>query len=90
MLRIEIAFTTLSIRPSISRSMRTSGNYVGSNTTKFEEDMKIDERNAPLVKREPEGKRIFKCWTCKEYGHFASNFPKRENKHKRKDRKSVV
>ena len=31
-----------------------------------------------LVRREKGGKKIFKCWTCDEYGHYASKCPKRE------------
>ena len=35
-----------------------------------------------LVEREKYGKKIFKHWTCNEYGHYASKCPKRENKFK--------
>ena len=28
------------------------------------------------------GKKIFKCWTCDEYGHYASKRPKREKMYK--------
>ena len=37
---------------------------------------------ALLVEREKDGKNIFKCWTCNEYGHYASKCPKRERKFK--------
>ena len=30
---------------------------------------------------EPDGKKIFKCWTCNEFGHYASKFPKRDKKY---------
>ena len=73
--KIETTFNTLSMRPSLSRSVSTSGNYVGSNKEKYEEDVKIEEGIALLVKRELEGEKIFKSWTCKEYGHFASKCP---------------
>ena len=81
--RIETTLSALSMKPSLSRSTSTSGIFVGSSRVKLEEDKKIDEGIALLLKRELEGKRVFKCWTCKEYGHFASNCPKRENKYKR-------
>ena len=32
------------------------------------------------LEREVVAKKIFKCWTCNEYGHYASKFPKREKK----------
>lgn len=35
---------------------------------------------ALLVRREKDGNKIFKCWTCHEYGHYVSKFPKREKK----------
>ena len=41
-LKIEIAFNTLSMRPSLSRSVSTSRNYVGSSREKSKEDMKIE------------------------------------------------
>ena len=34
------------------------------------------------MEREKDGKNIFKCWTCNEYGHYASMCPKRERKFK--------
>ena len=34
------------------------------------------------MEREKDGKNIFKCWTCNEYGHYASKYPKRERKFK--------
>ena len=51
----------------------------------------IDEVVAFLVRREKGGKKIFRCWTCDEYGHYASKCPKMEKKYKgnhkpRKDR----
>ena len=46
------------------------------------------------MRREKGGKKIFKYWTCDEYGHYASKFPKREKKYKgnykpRKDRECL-
>ena len=35
-----------------------------------------------MVRREKDGKKIFKCWTCHEFGHYASKCPKREKKYK--------
>ena len=35
-----------------------------------------------LIEREVDGKKIFKCCTCNEYGHYASKCPKREKKYK--------
>ena len=49
--KIEIAFNAMNIRPILSRRARTSGNFVGNNKTKSEENMKIDEAIALLVKR---------------------------------------
>ena len=34
------------------------------------------------MEREVDGKKIFKCWTCNEYGHSTSKCPKREKKFK--------
>ena len=34
------------------------------------------------MEREVDGKKFFKCWTCNEYGHYASKCPKREKKFK--------
>ena len=34
------------------------------------------------MEREKYGKKIFKCWTCNEYGHYASKCPKRQRKYK--------
>ena len=42
---------------------------------------KIQEGVALLVEREKYGKNIFKCWTCNQYGHYASKCPKRERKY---------
>ena len=81
--KIETTFSALSMRPSLSKSVSTSGNYASSNRGKSNKDMKIDEGIALLVKRELEGEKNFKCWTCKEYGHFASKCPKRVKKFRR-------
>ena len=76
--RIEIAFSALSIWPNLSRSTSARGEFASSNRSK--EDRKIDEAVALLVKREKGCKKIFKCWTCDEYGHYAFKCPKREKK----------
>ena len=38
------------------------------------------------MKREKDGKKNFKCWTCNEYGHYVSKCPKREKKYREKFR----
>ena len=37
---------------------------------------------AANLRREKGGKKIFKCWTCDEYGHYASKCPKREKNYR--------
>ena len=34
-------------------------------------------------------RKSFKCWTCNEYGHYASKCPKRENKFKGRFRSRI-
>lgn len=51
------------------------------NRRTYEEEMKIEEGFTLLVKREIDGERIFKYWACNEYGHFASECPKRVKKY---------
>ena len=80
---IETTLSALSMKPSLSRSTSTSGNFASSSRAKFEEDKKIEKGIVLLVKRELEGERFFKFWTCREYGNFASKFRKRVNKFKR-------
>ena len=80
--RMETIFSALSVCPTFSRSISMSGDYAGSSRSRNEEDKKIEEGIALLVKREPDGKKIFKCWTCQEYGHFASKCPKRVKKYR--------
>ena len=53
------------IEVSLSRSASRSENYSDNNGGKSEEDMKIEEAIALLVKRELEGEEILKCWTYK-------------------------
>ena len=36
------------------------------------------------MRRKKYGKKIFKCWTCNEFGHYASKCPKREKNYKGK------
>ena len=87
--RTQTTFSALSIRPNLSRSISSRGYFSSSNIS--EEDRKIDDTTTLLVRREKGGKKIFRCWTCDEYGHYASKCPKREKKYKgnhkpRKDR----
>ena len=67
--KAKTTYSALNIRPSLSRSNRS------------EEDRKI-EGVALLVRREKWGKKIFKFWTCDEYGHYASRCLKREKTYK--------
>ena len=90
--RIETTFSALHIWPSLSRSTSTRGDF--ASTSRSEEDKKTKEEVALLVRREIWCKKIFKCWTCDEYGHYASKCPKREKKYKgnykpRKDRECL-
>ena len=48
------------------------------------DEEKIEDGVALLVKIEKDGKKIFKCWTCNEYGHYVSKCPKREKKYRGK------
>lgn len=85
--RIETTFSALCInRP---RSINARGDFSSNNRSK--EDKNIDEVVALLVRRKKGGKKIFKYWTFNEYGHYASECPKREKKYEgshnpRKDR----
>ena len=78
MTKIETTFSGLNIQPNLSR--RTSARRDFSSSNRSEEDMKIEKIVALLVRREKGGKKIFKCWTCDEYGHYASKYPKKEKK----------
>ena len=64
------------------RSTSLHGDFASSNKSN---ENKI-EGVALLLKREIDGKKSFKCWRCNEYGHYASNYPKREKKFKGKFR----
>ena len=77
--RTETDFSVLNFQPNFLRSISSRGDFASSGRSK--EDRKI-EGVAILVKRERGGKKIFKCWTCDEYGHYASKCPKREKKYK--------
>ena len=71
--------SALKIRPNLTRSTSVHGDFASNN--KSNED-KIEEGVALLVKREKDGKKIFKCWTCNAFGHYASKCPKREKKYR--------
>ena len=79
--RIEIAFGALNIQPILSRSTSVGGYFASS--SRSDEDRKI-EGVALLVRREKDGKKIFKCWTCNEFCHYASKCPKRGEKNNEK------
>ena len=42
----------------------------------------IEEGITLLIIRESNGKNIFKCWACNEFGHYASKCTKREKNYK--------
>ena len=73
--KVEMTFSALSVRPSLERSTSVRGDFANISNT-IEE--KINEGVALLVEIERDGKKFFKCWTCNEYGHYASKCPKRE------------
>ena len=66
----------------MTRSATTHGDFFGRNIS--DEDKKIEEGIALLVRREKDGKKIFKCWNFHEFDHYASKCPKREKKYKGK------
>ena len=76
------SFSALSVCPSLSRSVSTIGDYANSNKSRSKEDRTIEEGISLLITRAPNGKIIFKCWTCNEFSHYASKCPKREKKYK--------
>lgn len=75
---METTFSALSAHPSLSRSARFIGDYASSRRSRFEEDRRIEEGIVLIVRREPNGKRIFKCLTCNKFGHYVFKCPKRE------------
>ena len=72
-------FSALSDRPSLARNTSVQGDSASSRKTI---DEKIKEWVALLIEREVDSKKILKCWTCNEYGHYASKCPKREKNFK--------
>ena len=82
MTRIEIAFSALNIWPILSRSTSPRGDFASSRRS--DEEKKIEEGVALLIRREKDGNKKFKCWTWNEFGHYASKCPKREKKYKGK------
>ena len=77
--KVEKTFSALSVKPNLARNTNAQGS-IASSSKSIEE--KIKEGVALLVERGKYGKNIFKCWTCNEYGHYASKFCKRERKYK--------
>ena len=71
---IEIAFSALNIKSGLTRNTGVQNDFSSSNKIV---DEKIKEGVALLIEREVDGKKIFKFWTCNEYGHYASKFSKR-------------
>ena len=74
--RVETTFSALNIRSNLTRSTSTRGDFFG--ISRSDEDKKIEEGITLLVRKEKDGKKIFKCWNCNEFGHYASKYPKRE------------
>ena len=70
--KVEIAFSALSVRPSLARSTSLRGDF-DSNRKIVEEN--IDEGVALIFEREIDGKKILKFWSCNEYGHYVSKCP---------------
>lgn len=77
---METTFSALSVFPSLSRSASTSGDYTSNSRSRSKEERKINKWIMLLVRREPDGKNIFKYLTCNEFGCYTSKFPKRVNK----------
>ena len=75
---VETTFSALSVGHGLARNTSAQGEFASSSKTV---DKKI-KGVALLIEREVDGNKIFKCWTCNEYNHFASKFPKREKKFK--------
>ena len=57
--------------------------YASNSRSRYEEDRKIEQGIALLVRREPDGKNFFQYWACNEFDHFSSKCPKREKMYKR-------
>ena len=73
---MEIGFSSLNIQPNLSRSTSVGGHF--ANNKKYNENRKIEEGVALHVRREKDCKKIIKCWTCNEFGHYVSKCPKIE------------
>ena len=65
----------------MSRNTSSIGYF--SSSSRSNEDKKI-EGVALLVRREKDCNTILNCWTCNEFGHYASKYLKREKKYKGK------
>ena len=74
LIKVETTFSALNIKLGLARDTKVLED-VASSRKSIEE--KIQEGVALLVEREKDGNNIFKCWTCNEYGHYASKCPKR-------------
>ena len=73
-------FIAFNIQPSLSRSTSARGDC--ASISRYDEDKKIEEGVALLVRKEKDGKNFFKCWTFNEFSQYASKYPKREKKYK--------
>ena len=67
--KVETTFSVLSVKLGLAKNTNVQGEIASSSKT-IEE--KINERVALLLKREVDGKKIFKYCTCNKYGHYAS------------------
>ena len=63
---VETIFSALNVKSGPTRN--TSAHNDSTSSSKIV-DEKIKEGVALLIEREVDGKKIFKCWTCNEYGH---------------------
>ena len=70
--KVETTFSALNIKLGLARNTKMHKDIASSSKSIKK---KIQEGVTLLVEREKDGKNIFKCWTCNEYGHYASKCP---------------